>query len=118
MAMTGTTTESITNKIASSIEQKFNIQSDPLRREALQIFQTLGLPAPKNEEYKYTPIARILEKNFSFTPSAASGPLKEVKQFFIPGLEANIIVFIDGIFSKENSSIISPEIKIQNLEEA
>jgi Fe-S cluster assembly protein SufD len=118
MAMTGTTTENITSKIASSIEQKFNIQSDPLRGDALQVFQTLGMPAPKNEEYKYTPITRILEKNFSFVPSAASGPLKDIKQFFIPGLESNTIVFIDGVFSKENSSIISPEIKIQNLEEA
>jgi Fe-S cluster assembly protein SufD len=116
--MTGTTTENISSQIASSIEQKINVKSDPLRNEALETFKKLGLPAPKNEEYKYTPITRLLEKNFSFAPSAASGPLKNVKQFFIPGFEANVIVFIDGAFSKEHSSFNSSEIKIQNLEEA
>lgn len=116
--MSVTITDNITSRIASSIQQKINTKADPLRSEALDVFQHLGLPAPKSEEYKYTPITRYLEKNFTFTPSAASGPLKDVKQFFIPGLEANVVVFIDGVFSKEYSSVISKEIKISNLEDA
>src|SRR5687767_6246424 len=99
--MSVTTTDNITSRIASSIQQKINVKADLLRSEALDVFQHLGLPAPKSEEYKYTPITRYLEKNFTFTPSAASGPLRDVKQFFIPGLEANAVVFIDGVFSKE-----------------
>lgn len=116
--MSVATTDNITSQIVSSIQQKINIKADPLRSEALELFQQLGLPAPKSEEYKYTPITRYLEKNFTFTPSPASGPLSDVKQFFIPGLDANIIVFIDGVYSKENSSVSSEEIKIANLEDA
>jgi Fe-S cluster assembly protein SufD len=116
--MSVTTTDNITSRIASSIQQKVNVKADLLRSEALDVFKHLGLPAPKSEEYKYTPITRYLEKNFTFAPSAASGPLKDVKQFFIPGLEANVVVFIDGVFSKEYSSLISKGIKIFNLEDA
>jgi Fe-S cluster assembly protein SufD len=118
--MNVTTTENSTGKIASVIEQTLNVDADPSRKEALEIFRKLGLPAQKHEEYKHTPITRILDKNFSFAPSAAAGPLPEVKKFFIPGLEGNVIVFIDGVFSKDHSSIVSPasEITIQPLEEA
>jgi Fe-S cluster assembly protein SufD len=90
------------------------------RKEALEAFKKLGLPVPKAEEYKHTPITRILQKNFSF--EKLSAPAGEVRpaDFFIPGIEANVIVLINGILSQEHCSIISPssEIKIQNLTDA
>jgi len=113
-----TTDKNITNQIAASIRQKVNIDGDKFRADALEVFQTLGLPYPKHEEYKYTPITRTLEKNFTFTPSAASGPLADAKQFYIKGIEGNRIVFIDGVFSKEHSSLQSNEVHIQKLNEA
>jgi Fe-S cluster assembly protein SufD len=112
------TTDNITGQIATSIEQTINVAADPLRNDALQTFRKLGLPAPKNEEYKYTPIARLLEKNFTFTPSPAPGPLTEIGKFFIKGIEANIIVFIDGVFSQDHSVIRSSELKIIPLKDA
>src|SRR5688572_3818153 len=96
-----TTDKNITNQIAASIRQKINVDADKFRADALEVFQTLGLPYPKHEEYKYTPITRTLEKNFTFAPSAASGPLSQISQFYIPGIEGNRIVFIDGVFSKD-----------------
>jgi Fe-S cluster assembly protein SufD len=111
-----TTDKNITNQIAASIRQKVNVESDKLRADALQVFQTLGLPYPKHEEYKYTPITRVLEKNFSFTASRSSAPFTDAKQFFIPGLEGNRIVFINGVFSKEHSSITSADVTIQSLQ--
>ncbi|MBT1699876.1 Fe-S cluster assembly protein SufD [Fulvivirgaceae bacterium PWU4] len=118
--MSVTTTDNLTGQIVSAVQQKINVKADPLRNEALQIFQELGLPAPKHEEYKHTPIARYLEKNFSFAASPASGPLADIKRFFIPGVDANVIVMIDGVFSQAHSRVISPEteIKIQSLGEA
>src|SRR5687767_2390156 len=113
-----TTDKNITHQIATSIRQKINVDADKFRADALQVFQTLGLPYPKHEEYKYTPITRTLEKNFAFAPSAASGPLSDVKEFFIPGIEGNRIVFIDGVFSKDHSSINSNQVHIQKLTEA
>jgi Fe-S cluster assembly protein SufD len=113
-----TTDKNITAHIAASIREKINVDHDPVRKEALQDFERLGIPHAKHEEYKYTPIARVLEKNFSFSPSAASAPIKDVKSFFINGLEADRLVFIDGVFSKDHSNVTSPSLKVQNLRDA
>ncbi|MEO7990993.1 MAG: Fe-S cluster assembly protein SufD [Chryseolinea sp.] len=90
------------------------------RGEALNEFVKLNLPAAKHEEFKHTPIKRLLEKNFDFTLANAKVKISNVKEFAIPELDANVIVFINGLFSKELSSVISPEteISILSLEEA
>ncbi|MEX2234388.1 MAG: Fe-S cluster assembly protein SufD, partial [Cyclobacteriaceae bacterium] len=93
--------------------------SDHIRTTALEIFQQLGLPANKHEEYKYTPLTRELEKNFSFQELAVQPVIREVKEFLIPNVDANIVVFLNGVFSPEHSVIRSPssQMVIQNLEE-
>ncbi len=119
--MSVATTENITGQIAASFLQRINIDDDPLRKEATEIFRSLGLPAPKHEEYKYTPITRVLEKNFTFAPSGAPGPLTSVREFMLPEMDdANVLVFIDGALSKDHSRIVSPasQLKIQSLEDA
>ena len=111
-------TEQITSRVASSVREKVNVADDALRADAIGVFQQLGLPELKHEEYKYTPIARYLEKNFTFTPSDAPGPLENVNEFLINGLEANVLVFIDGAYSIDHSRLISPDIRVVQLEEA
>src|SRR5258706_4962639 len=84
------------------------------RMDAMGHFQKLGLPGSKTEEYRYAPITRALEKNFNFelvNPVASN--IKSIDQFLIPDLEANVIVFINGIYSTGFSKIISPENEIQ-----
>lgn len=113
-----TTEKNITNQIATSIQPM--VLGDPTRSEAFNHFLQQGLPLPKNEEYKYTPITRILEKNFTFAPAKNTLKVPDVKQFYFPGIDGNVLVFINGIFSKEHSSIVSPakEIEITSLKEA
>jgi Fe-S cluster assembly protein SufD len=113
-----TTDKNITTQIASFVKQQTNVEADPIRKEAFEDFQRLGIPHGKHEEYKYTPIARVLEKNFNFTPSAASGPISNIEQFFIKGIEADTIVFIDGVFSKDYSKISSSDVEVLNLKDA
>ena len=106
--------KNIFSEIAVLIEKGLSsYQSLPeLRKEAFQTFQQLGLPGPKVEEYKDTPIARTLQKNFTFQPSRTQGKVNP-QEFYIPGFDANIIVFVNGFFSKEHSRIVSPEAEIQ-----
>jgi Fe-S cluster assembly protein SufD len=88
-----------------------------IRKNALTEFKKLGLPNSKSEEYKHTPITRALEKNFDFSLSNASS--KGIPQAYkIEGIDANVLVFINGIFSKENSSIVSSEITVSTLADA
>ncbi len=104
--------------IQSSVNQ-FPILKDQ-RNDALAQFQKLGLPSAKQEEFKHTPITRLLEKNFDFKLANQKSEITNIDQFAIPTLEANVVFFVNGLFSKERSSIISSEteISILSLEEA
>jgi Fe-S cluster assembly protein SufD len=114
-----TTDKNITANILASIQPKLKGGSDKLRLEALDTFERLGLPI-KHEEFKYTPITRELEKHFTFAGSNSLSSKTDISAFLIPDIEANVLVFINGIFSEENSRIISPstELVIQRMENA
>jgi Fe-S cluster assembly protein SufD len=105
--------KSITSEVAELIKKGLTAQRSlpELRKEAFETFQRLGLPGNKTEEYKDTPIARSLEKNFTFQPAPTKGKIKP-KDFLIPAIDANVIVFVNGIFSKEHSNIVSSEAEI------
>lgn len=113
--------QNATDQIIALIEK--SVSANPIapaqRKEAYEAFKKLGLPEPKAEEYKHTPVTRILQKKFSFDkPSTAAGSLN-ASDFFIPGIKGNVIVLVNGNFSKELSSIVStPEITISNLSDA
>lgn len=83
----------------------------PSRRKAMDILVEKGLPTTKSEEYRFTPVVRTLEANFNAVPvstSTSSG----IPQL-IPGLETNVLVFINGIYSSENSRIIDSNLSVQ-----
>lgn len=86
-----------------------------LRTAAREALEKLGLPGNKNEEYKFTPITRALEKNFNFT---ANNPVSEIKTLdgvTIPGMDAHLIVFINGIFAKELSHYDQGDVLIKQI---
>jgi Fe-S cluster assembly protein SufD len=112
-----TTDIDLKEKIVRAFDQTPD-RKNAQRVEAIQNFQKLGLPSNKSEEYRFTPIARVLEKNFSFDQtSTVPSKINSIDHFLIPNLEANIIVFINGIYSVDHSKIVSPEteIKISDL---
>ncbi len=113
-----TTDINLTGKIVKAFEAMAG--KDEHRQEAFNRFQKFGLPTNKSEEYRFTPIARALEMNFNFDEINSSSAFDSVKEFLIPQLEANVIVFINGFYSKEFSKIISPknELEISNLKSA
>jgi Fe-S cluster assembly protein SufD len=94
-----------TSVISSALTQYIGSVSSlkQLREDALIQFQRLGLPAAKSEEYKHTPITRILEKNFSLGANNASSPGVDPTRYFIPEVTGSILVFINGIFSPAHS---------------
>jgi Fe-S cluster assembly protein SufD len=116
-----TTDKNITSQVSSFIQRRGRMDSDQARAAALEIFQQLGLPGSKHEEYKYTPVTRELEKKFTFQQSSeASVKDANVAEYLIPEVDANVLVFINGAYSKEYSSVQSPspEISIRDLGEA
>lgn len=75
-----------------------------LRQEAFERFLELGLPTPRNEAWKYTNVAPIARGNFK---AAGEGRLSgaDVERLLVPGLSARPIVFINGQFRADLSSV-------------
>lgn len=76
-----------------------------LRGKALADFEKIGFPSTRNEEYKYMPLTRLLEKNFSFAATEARKSDVDIKEFLIPDVDGQVLVFINGRFSPEHSVV-------------
>lgn len=111
-----------TGQVVSLIDKSLSVNPSvvALRKEALDSFQKLGLPEKKSEEYKHTPITRLLQQHFDLEQVSKVNSDLDPKQFFIPSIEGNIVVLINGVFSQKHSKIVSPagEVRISNLADA
>ncbi len=70
-----------------------------VRENALAHFEKLGLPGNKSEEYKHTPLARLLEKNFDFSLQNPKPGNISPDTFTVPGIEGTVLVFVNGHFN-------------------
>ena len=92
-----------------SVEESLNGESKTpfheIRKKAISRFEEIDFPTTKNEEWKYTNIAPIL--NYNFTPSAAAKLISksDVEKFLIPDLKVNLAVLVNGNYSAELSNI-------------
>ncbi len=77
-----------------------------LKQEADIYLEKHGLPDRKDEEYKYTPLSKLIEKEFDSVvetvDSLASGKIEKI----IPGWKANRLVFINGQYRDDLSVIV------------
>lgn len=81
------------------------------KRGAVEDFKKTGIPKPKSEDYKYTPIQRILSKQFDFSiPNETAAWAKDdcASEFYKDG-QANHLVFINGEYMPGHSVIVSTE---------
>jgi Fe-S cluster assembly protein SufD len=90
------------------------------RTNAFNHFKKSRLPTHKSEEYRFTPIAKNLQKNLSWNHKVTASPISSIQEFLIGGMDANVLVFVNGMYSKSLSKIISPaaQVKIKSLSEA
>lgn len=100
--MSVTTTSNVSELIVQQISGKSFSNFEQKRKEALKSLAALGLPAAKNEEYKFTPITRILEKNFSFTSAKPAGIVDE--NVLLKG-DFRRLVFVNGVLSEKLSDL-------------
>jgi Fe-S cluster assembly protein SufD len=92
-----------------------------IRQNAFNDFSKTGIPTSKNEEWKYTRIGSIFNKEYkSFIPDTVSAAAGEaLNSVRLPGFEqANELVFINGFYSEPLSTIRSSNLVTLSLEEA
>ena len=104
--------ENIKNNHAAFLETLKHRFLDDQRKSALHKFFELGIPTKKDEEYKYTNLKEISEKNYNFFPKESHNITKEQIDALHLGEENfDWIVFFNGQLHKELSKI-----SIENVE--
>ena len=76
-----------------------------IRTECYRHLQQTGLPGPKHEEYRYTPLTRTLEKLDFNKEKRTVKPGVFDDDFRLPEVEAVSLVFINGVFDEARSSV-------------
>ena len=88
-------------------EQQLNGQkSHPLqaiRRQAMERLESMGFPARKDEDYKYTNVTKIAKQTFTEGKGAVIGE-NVIKAASFEGMDAYQLVFVNGVLNKELSN--------------
>tara|TARA_B100000886_G_scaffold85902_1_gene56337 strand:+ start:1210 stop:2526 length:1317 start_codon:yes stop_codon:yes gene_type:complete len=75
-----------------------------LRNEAIKNFETTGFPSKKDENWKYTSLKKVLNKEFSIFPKNEHVvEYNKVQPYFIGDIDSYKIVFIDGKYASHLS---------------
>ena len=91
-----------------------------VRLEAFDAFNRMGIPTTRDEDWKYTRIGNLFNKEYRIGKGEPSPILPtEIAALGLPGYgEANIIVFINGVYSQTLSCIRSKGFILMPLNEA
>lgn len=105
--------------VAEILEQYKSIPKEfPLQQEeAIKHFSRMGFPTTKNEEWKYTNISPILNKNFSFQISDSKISKEEILKRFPFLKDSFFVVAENGRLKTEISNLknLPTGIEIKNL---
>jgi len=76
-----------------------------VRRNAMDTFHRLGIPTRKHEAWKYTNIEKALRHDYALLDAVAPTGLTrdDVEGFRLPGLDAHLVVVVNGALSRELS---------------
>jgi Fe-S cluster assembly protein SufD len=88
------------------------VSSENIQKEALVVFQNKQLPTLKTEEWKYTNIRQVLQKEYTL-PLAA-----DEADFKLPNLDAYFVVLMNGRFSAKLSNFSANGLVVLPMNEA
>jgi Fe-S cluster assembly protein SufD len=91
----------------------------PLRRRGLDRFREVGFPAPRDEEWRFTPVAPIARTEFALAPAAeAAVAADDLAPFLFGHPEWPRLVFVDGRYAP-GLSVLPPDgaVRVRPLSE-
>ncbi|MEZ4972298.1 MAG: Fe-S cluster assembly protein SufD [Cyclobacteriaceae bacterium] len=99
--------EGFSQSLINSLQAQGYSNDSQARKAAFEELKKLGLPQAKSEEYKFTPITRILSKSFDakelVTESIASEA--KVEDRLLSEFPENVVVFSNGRYDESQSSL-------------
>ena len=109
-------------EFSKRLNGRFPAKLKTIRNNAFNSFNSLGFPTKKNEEWKYADTSFLFNNDFQFPTEDEINykGITELKDFLINGKKNNIVVLVNGRFSKELSQINteSERVKIGSLADA
>lgn len=100
--MVATDKKNLPDLLADSFSRQ-GLDQQPGRKKAMEMLHAIGLPAGKSEEYRFTPVTRMLEAVPSFEPPVYILPSSPLQLF--TGRKCHVIAFINGVYSAEYSNV-------------
>jgi Fe-S cluster assembly protein SufD len=82
-----------------------NSEAHKIRKSAFNLFKEDGLPDKRDEEYRYTPISKQLDKHFENFVGNPDLNQITVNNKSLPDLDGNVIVFLNGTYSESLSKL-------------
>ncbi|HEY3250759.1 MAG TPA: Fe-S cluster assembly protein SufD, partial [Ignavibacteria bacterium] len=103
----------------SSLNGESQTPVHELRKNAIVKLNEIDFPTTKNEEWKYTNIAPILNYKFQLADEISLGA-EDIQKFLIKDCDVHLAVLVNGRFKKELSSIgkLPKGVIVQSLFEA
>lgn len=94
-------------KLKSGLNGEAKSNFNRIRLDAISVFEELGFPVKKLEEWKYTNINPILKHDFQTATIEKTDQLSydDIKKFLIDDENANLLVFVNGQYNQKLSSI-------------
>lgn len=90
----------------------------PLRQEAFGRFVDLGFPTNRDEDWKFTNVMPIAQTSFNSPPEGWRIPTPaDLETFLFPGLNASHLVFINGRYAPQLSTLraLPDGVKLGNI---
>lgn len=107
-------------KFENNLNGNKEIPFHKIRQNAISRFAEMGFPTTRIEEWKYTSVAPLLQHQFSLEKPVSEIAPEILEKFTFAGLPANLLVFVNGEFRSDYSSVISQrkDLIIGNLKSA
>lgn len=81
-------------------------------KEAIQLISNLSFPTRKTEDWRYTPVSKILKKNYIQIQDEEQ---IDISKYLVPDLDAYLVVLINGVYSEVLSKKGSGDVIIDSL---
>jgi len=100
----------------SSLNGESKSNDFKIKKNAITQFEVLGFPTLKHEDWKYTNLAPINNTDYHINPDKVNIDIYDIEHLFIPNLDVDLIVLINGNFDESLSNIKNNEnIEISSL---
>jgi Fe-S cluster assembly protein SufD len=110
--------ENIRERFRQTQSGNGNSQLRSVEQNAFEAFNKMGIPTVKHEEWKYTRVSGLFNKQYEFGSVIALSK-EDLDNVRLPGHEtANELIFVNGIYSAALSTVRDPELNVLALEEA